>query len=68
MIYRGYRIVKALHPTPVQPKLMTYDIKDRDGKVYKANIASLTTAQIVIDLMIKLRRWPDKKQNTEERP
>lgn len=60
MIYRGYRIVKAPHPTPAQPKHMTYDIKDSDGKVYKANIASITNAQIVIDLMIRFRRWEDK--------
>lgn len=61
MIYRGYRIVKALHPTPIQPKRETYDIKDRDGRMYKANIASITNAQIVIDLMLRLRMWPEKK-------
>lgn len=61
MIYRGYRIVKALHPTPIQPKRETYDIKDQDGRMYKANIASITNAQIVIDLMLRLRMWPEKK-------
>lgn len=49
MIYRGYSIVKAAHPTPAQPRRETYDIK-RGGEVFKANIASLTFAQIVIDL------------------
>lgn len=62
MIYRGYRIVKALHPTPCQPRRETYDIKDSDGKVYKANIANLTTAQIVIDLMIKFHLWKDRSK------
>lgn len=59
MIYRGYSIVKAAHPTPAQPRRETYDIK-RGGEVYKANIASLTFAQIVVDLMIKLGRWEGK--------
>lgn len=58
MIYRGYRIVKAPYPTLCQ----TYDIKDSDGKVYKANIANLTTAQIVIDLMIKFHLWKDRSK------
>lgn len=62
MIYRGYRIVKAPHYAPFQPKRETYDIKDRDGNVYKANIANLTTAQMVIDLMIKFRIWKDKSK------
>lgn len=62
MIYRGYRIVKAHHPTPCQPRREAYDIKDSDGKVYKANIASMTTAQIVIDLMIKFKRWKDRSK------
>lgn len=62
MYYRGYKIVKAPHPTPFQPKRETYDVKDRDGKVYKVNIASLTTAQMVIDLMIKFGLWKDKSK------
>ena len=62
MIYRGYRIVKALHPTALQPKRMTYDIKDADGKVYKTNIARIATWQLIIDLMLKFGSWKDKSK------
>ena len=62
MIYHGYRIVKALHPTALQPKRMTYDIKDADGKVYKSNIASIATGQLIIDLMLKFGFWKDKSK------
>lgn len=59
MIYRGYRIVKAHHPTPVQPQRMTYDIK-YNGEALRTNIRTIDTAKLIIDLMIKLRRWKDK--------
>ena len=62
MIYRGYRIVKALHPTALQPKRMTYDIKDVDGNVCKTNIASIATGQLIIDLMLKFGFWKDKSK------
>lgn len=59
MIYRGYRIVKAAHPTSVQPKRTTYDIK-HDGEVLRANIATIDMAKLIIDLMVKLRRWENR--------
>lgn len=59
MIYRGYRIVKAAHPTPVQPKRTTYDIQ-HDGEVLRANIATIDMAKLIIDLMVKLRRWENR--------
>lgn len=62
MIYRGYRIVKALHPTRLQPNRMTYNIKDADGNVCKSNIASIATGQLIIDLMLKFGFWKDKSK------
>ena len=59
MIYRGYSIVKSSHPTRVEPKRQTYDIQ-HNGELRKANIATIDTAKLVIDLMIKLGRWEDK--------
>lgn len=62
MIYHGYRIVKVLHPTALQPKRMTYDIKDAYGKVYKTNITSIATGQLIIDLMLKFGFWKDNSK------
>ena len=59
MIYRGYRIVKAVHPTPVQPRRTTYDIQHA-GEALRANIATIDMAKLIIDLMVKLRRWENR--------
>lgn len=59
MIYRGYRIVKALHPTGLQPKRETYDIKHAD-QTMKANFATIDGAKFYIDLMIKVGVWKAK--------
>ncbi len=61
MIYRGYRIVKEYHPTPIDSKYTGYDIQ-RDGEVIKANFKTVEGARLCIDLMVKLGRWPDLKQ------
>lgn len=61
MYYRGYRIVKALHPTQLQPKRETYDIKD-DDHVLKANFATIDGAKFYTDLMIRVGAWPDRKK------
>lgn len=59
MIYRGYSIVKSSHPTRVQPKRETYDIQ-HNGELRKANIATIDTAKLVVDLMVKFGSWKDK--------
>lgn len=59
MKYRGYEIVKALHPTTFNKNRETYDIKDGD-KVRKANITTIETAKKVIDTMLKYKQWPDR--------
>lgn len=62
MYYRGYKIVKALHPTRLQPGRETYDIKHADA-IKKANFATVSAAQWYIDLMIKVGVWKDLKAN-----
>ena len=59
MKHRGYSIVKASHPTVVNPNRETYDIMDGDT-VRKANISTVDTAKMVIDCMIKWQFWFDK--------
>lgn len=59
MKYHGYRIVKAKHPTPLNPNRYTYDIMDGDN-VRKTNIASIETAKHVIEIMCKWGHWVDK--------
>lgn len=61
MIYRGYRILRTLHPTRVVPGYMGYDIKRAD-QLLKANFATIDGAKTYIDLMIRVGRWPDLKK------
>lgn len=56
--YRGYGIIRALHPSATQPDRMAWDIVDGD-RLRKANIATIETAKRVIDTMIKYGYWPD---------
>lgn len=57
--YRGYGIVRALHPTRLSPDRMTWDVFS-DGKVRYSNIGSIETAKHLIDAMIKWGYWPEK--------
>ena len=59
MKYRGYEIVKTLHPTNINPHREAYDIKDGD-KVRKSNISTIDTAKKVIDTMIRFGYWHDR--------
>ena len=59
MKYRGYNIVKAIHPTRYNPNQEAYDIMDGD-RVRKSNIATVETARHVIDSMLKHSMWPDR--------
>ena len=56
--YRGYGIVRALHPSITQPDRMAWDIVDGD-RLRKANIATIETAKRVIDTMVRYGYWPD---------
>ena len=60
MYYRGYKIVKAPHPTRVIRDRMTYDIKRAD-KLMKANVATIDGAKFYIDVMIRVGAWKDEK-------
>lgn len=57
--YRGYGIVRALHPSTTQPDRMAWDIVDGD-RLRKANIATIETAKRLIDTMVKYGYWPEK--------
>lgn len=57
--YRGYGIVRALHPTRLSPDRMTWDVFS-DGKVCYSNIGSIETAKHLIDVMIKWGYWPER--------
>ena len=61
MKHRGYDIVKALHPTPINPKREAYDIMD-DYAVRKANISTIDTAKAVINAMIRCGFWVDRSE------
>lgn len=56
--YRGYKIIKAAHPAPFEPKRETYDVMLGD-EIKLANIATVDTAKYVIDLKIDHGHWPD---------
>ena len=57
--YRGYEIVRALHPTRLSPTRTTWDVLS-DGKVRYSNIGSIETAKHLIDAMVKWGYWPEK--------
>lgn len=57
-IYRGYKIVRALHPTNIDPSRMAWDVFDGD-RLKKVNISTIDTAKHLIDVMIKYGYWPD---------
>ena len=57
--YRGYGIVRALHPTRLSPDRMTWDVVD-GSRVRRGNIASIETAKHLIDAMIKYGYWPER--------
>lgn len=59
--YRGYAIVRAHHPTPINPQRMTWDIVDGD-RVRKSNIGSMEIAKHYIDVMIKYGYWKELKR------
>ena len=59
MKYRGYSIVKAIHPTVVEPNRETYDIMD-GNTVRQPNISTVDFAKRVIDWMIEWNHWPNK--------
>ena len=50
--YRGYKIVRALHPTPFERNKMTWDIV-KDDNVLKPNVGSVEIARRIIDIMLK---------------
>ena len=54
--HMGYIIRQALHPTPINPLRMAWDIYD-GTKLRKQNISSLEVARHVIDTMIKYGYW-----------
>ena len=57
--YRGYGIIRALHPSATQPDRMAWDVVDGD-RVRRGNIASIETAKRLIDMMVKYGYWPEK--------
>ena len=58
--HRGYEIIKAKHPTPINPNRESYDIVTDGVIIRKANISTVETAKFVIDTMIKHRIWEDR--------
>lgn len=62
--YRGYRIRRAHHPTPINPNRMTWDIYSGD-KLRKSNIGSVDVAKHYIDVMLKYGYWQEGKANGE---
>lgn len=57
--YRGYAICRVAHPTPLNPKRLTWDICDGET-VRKSNISSMDIAKHYIDVMIKYGYWQEK--------
>ena len=59
MKHRGYSIVKAIHPTAVNPARETYDIMDGDV-VRQPNVSTVDFCKRIIDWMIEWNHWPEK--------
>ena len=59
--YRGFTIIRARHPTALNPARETWDIMD-DDKLLKTNIASAETAKHVVDIMIQYYYLHDKRR------
>lgn len=59
--YRGYTIIRARHPTALNPARETWDIM-YDENLLKTNIASAETAKHFVDIMIQYYYLHDKRR------